>query len=650
MARHASFVAALLLALALATSIGSHGAVLFADAFIKVASVLPNSYKEGDRLPVAANALTSLSHIMKMGFYTMPWCQLAARPDKAKIRRSLNIGQILAGDQIEPSLYEISMRQNRTCQRLWDPVAMTADMSKLLQRRVEEHYRGNLMLDGLPVYEQLVPTKRNIFTRSVATGFPVGTPAKYSHDGKTGYVHNHLAFVISVHDHASTLAETEADDTYRVVGFRVSALSVDHRKHPCDEKFNRVEAWNHPLQADAKEIEWTYSVEFEDSDVEWGSRLDILTKASPTEARVHWMSIVNSLCVVILLSVVIAVVLIRVLRRDFERYNTDPESLDEDREETGWKLVHGDVFRSPENPEMLAIYIGTGMQLVLMIAITLVVACFGLLSPANRGALLSTLLFVFVLLGCYNGYTTARYAKFFKVKSWRIIFLAAFLIPGQFFMGYILLNFVHWGYNASTATPFVTILTLFALWTCVSLPLVLLGGALGYRQDTFEVPCKVKLIARAVPPQPWYLQNPWAILLPGILPFGAAFVEALFILTSMWQGRIYYMFGFLGLVFIIMIITCAEATILMTYFQLVNHDYRWWWRAFLSSGSYGILLFLYSIVYYVTALSIRSWWSSVLYFGYMFLVSYFFFILTGTIGFVSALMFVKKIYGSIKVE
>ena len=34
--------------------------------------------------------------------------------------------------------------------------------------------------------------------------------------------------------------------------------------------------------------------------------------------------------------------------------------------------------------------------------------------------------------------------------------------------------------------------------------------------------------------------------------------------------QFYYLFGFLGLVFIILIITCAEITIVLAYFQLCS--------------------------------------------------------------------------------
>ncbi len=53
------------------------------------------------------------------------------------------------------------------------------------------------------------------------------------------------------------------------------------------------------------------------------------------------------------------------MRRDITRYNRvlSDEEKSEDREESGWKLVHGDVFRTPTPyPMMFAVLVGTGIQ------------------------------------------------------------------------------------------------------------------------------------------------------------------------------------------------------------------------------------------------------------------------------------------------
>jgi len=121
-------------------------------------------------------------------------------------------------------------------------------------------------------------------------------------------------------------------------------------------------------------------------------------------------------------------------------------------------------------------------------------------------------------------------------------------------------------------------------------------------------------------------------------------------MSSVWLHQFYYVFGFLFIVFIILIITCAEISIVMCYFQLCGEDYNWWWRSYFTSGSSALYLFLYSILYFFTKLEIHQFASGFLFFGYMFLVSICFFVLTGTIGFVACYLFVRKIYSSIHVD
>jgi transmembrane 9 superfamily protein 2/4 len=62
--------------------------------------------------------------------------------------------------------------------------------------------------------------------------------------------------------------------------------------------------------------------------------------------------------------------------------------------------------------------------------------------------------------------------------------------------------------------------------------------------------------------------------------------------------QVYYVFGFLFLVLLILVVTCAEISIVMAYFQLCSEDYNWWWRSFLTSGSSALYLFAYAIVYF----------------------------------------------------
>merc|ERR1712217_301768 len=165
-----------------------------------------------------------------------------------------------------------------------------------------------------------------------------------------------------------------------------------------------------------------------------------------------------------------------------------------------------------------------------------------------------------------------------------------------------------------------------------------------------ELPVRTNQIPRVVPEQPWFIQPIFTALVGGVLPFGAVFTELFFIMSSLWQHQFYYMFGFLALVLIILVLTCAEISIALTYFQLTSENYQWWWPSFFASGSSGIYVFAYSILYFFTRLFIDKFVSTILYFGYMFIMSLLFTLITGSIGFIASFLFVRAIYGSIKID
>ena len=64
----------------------------------------------------------------------------------------------------------------------------------------------------------------------------------------------------------------------------------------------------------------------------------------------------------------------------------------------------------------------------------------------------------------------------------------------------------------------------------------------------------------------------------GILPFGAMFIELFFIFTAIWQNQFYYMFGFLFLVFLILVISVSQIAVVLVYFQLCGEVRRRNWH------------------------------------------------------------------------
>lgn len=78
--------------------------------------------------------------------------------------------------------------------------------------------------------------------------------------------------------------------------------------------------------------------------------------------------------------------------------------------------VHGDVFRPPSQSSLLAVFVGSGTQLFSMAVVTMIFAVLGFLSPANRGGLMTAVLLLFVFMGVFAGYSSARLYKTFRVS------------------------------------------------------------------------------------------------------------------------------------------------------------------------------------------------------------------------------------------
>ena len=196
---------------------------------------------------------------------------------------------------------------------------------------------------------------------------------------------------------------------------------------------------------------------------------------------------------------------------------------------------------------------------------------------------------------------------------------------------------------------FVSVLCLFCVY-CVSCHQVFIGSFFGYKREVVTFPVRTNQIPRAIPVQAWYMNPYLTCALAGILPFGAVSVELYFVMSALWLHQIFFIFGFLVLVGIVLIITCAEVAILLCYFQLCAEDYRWWWRSFFTAGSCAGYLVLYSLWYNMTELEMTGFAPFVLYTGYMCVISLTFFIVTGTIGYFACFWFNSLIYSSIKVD
>ncbi|CAB1337189.1 unnamed protein product [Coregonus sp. 'balchen'] len=504
------------------------------------------------------NRLDSVESVLPFEYDVFDFCK-----DDNERRPSENLGQVLFGERIETSPYKFSFKKDEKCKELCTKTYVKGKpedtkMLDFIKNGMQLNYQHHWIVDNMPVTWCYDVEDGQKYCNP---GFPIG--CLVTEDGRAKD-----ACVINL--------EFKKRNTFYI--FNHVAIKITYHN-------GEGEGWR-------------------------GARL--------VAATLEPKSIMNSLVIVLFLSGMVAMIMLRTLHKDIARYNqVDQEDA---QEESGWKQVHGDVFRPPRKGMLLSVFLGQGTQIFIMTFITLFLACLGFLSPANRGALMTCSVVLWVLLGTPAGYVSSRLYKAFGGEKWKTnVLLTALLCPGIVFADFFLMNLILWVEGSSAAIPFGTLVAILALWFGISVPLTF----------TIEQPVRTNQIPRQIPEQSFFTKPVPGIVMGGILPFGCIFIQLFFILNSIWSHQMYYMFGFLFLVFIILLITCSEATILLCYFHLCAEDYHWWWRSFLTSGFTAVYLFVYAVHYFFSKLQIVGAASTILYFGYTAIMVLIFFLFTG---------------------
>merc|ERR1719295_1647709 len=401
-------------------------------------------------------------------------------------------------------------------------------------------------------------------------------------------------------------------------------------------------------------VAFSYEVLWKKSDVKFVDRFDKYLDPNFFQHRIHWFSIFNSFMMVIFLIGLVTMILMRTLRKDYARYSKDEDLDDMEKDlgdEYGWKQVHGDVFRPAASPLIFSAFIGTGYQIA---AVVLIVICFAIVGDlyTERGSLLSTAIFVYAATSPVNGYFGGGLYSRMGGKLWiRQMLIAAFLVPTMVCTTAFFINFIAMGYHASRAIPFGTMVAVASICIFVILPLTLVGTVLGRNlSGSPDYPCRINAVPRPIPEKKWFMEPLVIIMLGGVLPFGSIFIEMYFIFTSFWAYKIYYVYGFMLLVFVILAIVTICVTIVCTYFLLNAEDYRWQWTSFLSAASTSLYVYLYSMYYFFFKTKMYGLFQTAFYFGYKALFSAALGMMCGTLGYFGTSLFVRKIFSTVKID
>jgi len=564
----------------------------------------PHHYEYQGEVPFEVNKIGPYSNPSETyEYYSLPFC----RPDGEIQHKHSSLGEDLSGDHKQNAKYDIRFKVPIHYASLCK-IHLKKEEIEQFKHAIENFYYFELLYDDLPI-----------------RGF-VGTlvtEIRHGEEVKVHYLFKHLHFHLMYNGDQVIFANATAD------------------AHKLEEIGDEEELV----------IEFSYSATWEETDIPFKDRMKLYEDFFSKELEIHWLSIMNSFVLVLLLTGFLAIIIMRILKSDYNRYARTEDEEDE-QEDYGWKLIHGDVFRFPAHKNLLSAFVGLGAQCLCTMFGILTLALVGLFYPGSEGTMFTAGIVLYALTSVVGGFVSGSYFKQMGGEkwAWNIILVSTLLtIPVTCVFAYV--NTVALIYGVTAAVPFGTIMIVLSILLFVGFPLTVLGGITGKRvAGPFDAPCRTKNFPRDIPPIPWYRSLPFQMVMSGFLPFSAIYIELFYIFSSVWGHSTYQLWGILFLVAVILLIVTACITVALTYFQLSMEDYRWWWNSFFTGGSTGLFIFAYSIFYYTYRSKMTGYLQTSFYFPYMFLVCYYFFITLGTVGFYSSLVFVRRIYGGLKTD
>eukprot|EP00894_Picocystis_sp_ML_P002601 jgi/Pico_ML_1/53118/g3726.t2 len=286
-------------------------ALLFGILALVEADESTHKYADGEVVKLYVNKVGPYNNPQETyNYYELPFCKPPVALGHKPKRKWGGLGEVLQGNELIDSEIEIQFKRNVDEQKKICSIRLGEKETEMFSNAIKANYWYELFVDDLPVW-----------------GFVGEYPAGESQ----AYIFTHKTFQINYNDD-------------RVVMVNLTAEELK------------------PLVSGA-EIDFTYSVKWVPTMSTYERRFERYLDHSFFQHQIHWFSIFNSFMMVIFLTGLVSMILMRTLKNDYAKYTKeedDIELLERDvAEETGWKLVHGDVFRPPKNLTMLSALVGT---------------------------------------------------------------------------------------------------------------------------------------------------------------------------------------------------------------------------------------------------------------------------------------------------
>lgn len=621
----------------------------------------PNEYKAGDRIELQVAPLTSIQTQVSRDYYSLPFC----RPSSGGIRTNeKSLSDLLTGRTIHNSAFNIQAMKDVYCQKVCQ-VILSEKESGDLSEHIRKGYHHNWLLDDLPSAYSF--RGHNV---RFSGGFPIGSFVRLQSTKVTTYVNNHVNIYVYYRRAASN------NELVRVVQFRVEPVSVSHEfsgMYPWDGKsttgfnmplstcpgqrrhFAADQVARHQVVSNNATIIFTYDVIWRPSHVAWSSRWSVYSRDNSIPYRFHWLFVTNSLVVVVCLGITVTSILVCNLKHDIASETSrdataDAESCNNaETKLAGWRALDGDVFRPPRTlPLLYAVMVGSGMHLLAtLVSGLLVIILQGLSTNAH---LVVAFLSCYCACGGVGGYWSHYIHRLLRGTSDQLCaFLTATCFPGLAFLVHSV-NVV----TASCTVPksdsdagvlvMVQVLILCAWW-CGLVPSVLIGSWLAHLTTTARFPSDVSPKERPIPRHGRTVCRAIVLVLLGLFGFSGLYFQFYCLLGRLWVNRPLHVFGIVLVSLVMTALTCGLGSIVHVYCLLRDGNHRWWWDAFHVAAGTGVYAGLYSLRWFLLRFgAVPSPTALIIYGSTMLIVSLGLCLITGAVGTLAALWYVRTIY------
>ena len=162
--------------------------ISYTDGFY-VPGTAPQDFAKGDLVEVKAVKLLSTKTQLPYEYYNLP---IHCKPESGVKYKSENLGEILRGDRVVNTGFNIKMNVDEKCKVICSNVTLNKEESNKLIKRIKDDYHVHLLVDNLPAATKflMMDTKEERYEH----GYKLGFTTSGEH-----YLNNHIKFVLKYH-------------------------------------------------------------------------------------------------------------------------------------------------------------------------------------------------------------------------------------------------------------------------------------------------------------------------------------------------------------------------------------------------------------------------------------------------------------------